>query len=323
MHTTIAVTGATGFLGSHLVTLLRSQHRGVRAIVRPTSCTEHLKSLGVECRVAALDDPAALAAALEGCDVLIHVAGAVAFHGDWRHFQSVNVDGTANILAAAGRAGVRRSVYVSSTVAVGASLAPRILDESADWNLDLLKVPYVTTKRRAEEVALGFGNVVVVNPSCVVGPDDFGSEFGTLCQRFWRGRVPIFFGGGQNFVDVRDVATGIVLAAERGRAGQRYLLAGANLTFDALFTELSRAAGRSIPRLRLPAMVGRWFAASEALVRKGGRRPNLSPDQAKLMSYYFFFSAAKAERELGFRARPIGETMRDAYHSWRASRKAA
>src|SRR5262249_52426375 len=160
------------------------------------------------------------------------------FGDDWQRFRRVNVEGTRRVLEAARMAGVRRVIHTSSIVAVGAAQRPVKLDETARWSLARLNVPYVTTKRMAEDLALatlGKGlEVVVVNPGCVVGPDDFsGSEFGTLCRRFWRGRVPVYFGGGNNFVDVRDVAAGHLLAAERGQVGQRYILGGINLPYHA------------------------------------------------------------------------------------------
>jgi dihydroflavonol-4-reductase len=258
--------------------------------------------------------------------LLFHLAGAVDFEDNWQRLQQVNVEGTANILWAAQRAGVRRVVVTSSIVAIGGSDRLTLLDETAPWNLESLHIPYVTTKRQAEELALGDGfgdmEVVVVNPSCVIGPDDSGSEFGAICQRFWKGRIPFFFGGGSNFVDVRDVALGHLAAAEHGRSGERYLLTGANASWNDFFVELSRVAPRAIPRLRIPAFFGAWFAACERFVRGGKRgRPSLSPAQAKLMPLYFYFQHNKATRELGFRPRSLRVTLADAYRSWEARQR--
>jgi dihydroflavonol-4-reductase len=316
---TVAITGATGFVGSHLARLLKTHSADVRALVRPTSCTHELETIGVSCHRASLDDPDSLVAEFDGCDTLFHLAGAVDFNGDWRRLHEVNVEGTINVLRAAQRAGVRRAVVTSSIVAVAGSERPKRLDESAPWNLRSLNIPYVATKREAERQALGerFGDlqVVVVNPSCVIGPDDGGSEFGVICQRFWNGRIPFFFGGGANFVDVRDVALGHLAAAEKGRAGERYLLTGSNVSWHDFFVELSRAAQRVIPRLRLPAIVGEWFARCEHRIRRRGR-PNLTPAQAKMMPMYFYFQHDKAARELGFRPRSFRETVAACYRSW-------
>lgn len=317
----VAITGATGFVGTHAVKQLLASGRRVVALTRSTSNLDRLRSLGVECRNASLDDIASLTTAMSGCETVFHLAGAVAFHGDWRHFHQVNVVGTANVLRAAERAGIRRAIVTSSIVAVGANRHPSSLDESADWNLRHLKIPYVTTKRQAEELALGesFGRleVVVVNPSCVVGPGDDGSEFGVIMHRFWRGRVPFYFGGGANFVDVRDVAFGLLAAADRGRPGERYLLAGTNVAWSDFFLALSRVAGRAIPRLRLPNVFADWIAAGEAKFRgHKSSRPNLTPEQAKMMPYYFHYRCDKAKRELGYHPRPLNQTLADAYASW-------
>jgi dihydroflavonol-4-reductase len=287
-----------------------------------------LRAAGVRCVVAPLTDEAALAVAFRGADTVIHAAGAVDFGDDWDHCRSVNVGGTRAVLAAARAAGVRRVVHVSSIVAVGATEIARVHDETAAWDLGRFRVPYVTTKREAEAVALAANGraleVVVVNPASVVGPGDFtGSEFGTLCKRFWRGRVPVHFPGGNNFVDVRDVADGTLRAAARGRPGERYLLGGTNLTFARFFAELARAAGRSFPRIGLPRWLGVGVAEAGRWVRqKSGKRPYLTPGQARLLGLYFFATSDKARRELGYDPRPLPLTLRDAHAFWTAGRAA-
>jgi dihydroflavonol-4-reductase len=238
----------------------------------------------------------------------------------------VNVIGTANVIAAAQTAGIRRLVHCSSIVAVGAITGPTRLDETARWNLGALQVPYVSTKREAEEVALAAQNieVVVANPACVIGPGDHaGSEFGTICGRFWRGKLPIHFGGGNNFVDVRDVAVGLRLCAERGRVGERYILGGSNRSMTAFFSELAVAARQALPRFRLPTVLAPLTAALESrLSRPSRHRAYLSPAQAKLLSYFFYFDCGKARRELGYAARPLRESLRDAFNDWKSSRAA-
>src|SRR5262249_26313044 len=155
----------------------------------------------------------------------------------------------------------------------------------AVWNVrDLDAVPYATTKREGEMAVLGAAQrdlppeVVVVNPGCVVGPDDPGpSEFGQPCRRFWKGRIPIFFGGGNNFVDVRYVAAGHLLAAERGQPGRRYILGGENLRYGAFFTLLARVAGRRCWSIGLPGALAPWVAALERRLRsRPGVRPHLT-----------------------------------------------
>ena len=216
---------------------------------------------------------------------------------------------------------MQRFVHTSSIVAVGAGQRPEVLDESADWNLGRLRVPYITTKRLAEEAVLAPGDgtpeVIVVNPSSVIGPDDFvGSEFGTLCRRFWRGHIPVYFGGGLNLVDVRDVAEGHLLAAQHGRAGARYLLSGTNRTYGDFFSDLTRIAGRAIPRIRLPNSAGTLAARIEKLVRRQGRHPYLTVSQARLLGLYFYFDCTKARRELGYQPRAYRETLAATHTFW-------
>lgn len=318
----MALTGATGFLGLHAAIALHRQSADVVALVRPTSQRQRLTVAGIECRIASLDDLGGLTRGLAGCDLVLHVAGAVGFAGDWQSYVLGNVQGTRYLLAAARAAGVRRVVHTSSIVAVGASTRPISLNETALWNLGRFRVPYVTTKRQAEEAALAANDgdlqVVVVNPSSVVGPDDYtGSEFGTLCQRFWKGRVPVHFGGGNNYVDVRDVAVGVLLAAELGRPGERYVLGGENRSYQAFFRELSTVARRKIPFVRLPSALAPLIGCLHDRLRLfSGKRPYLSAEQARLAGLFFYYDSGKARRELGFSTRPLHESLADAHAFW-------
>jgi dihydroflavonol-4-reductase len=204
-----------------------------------------------------------------------------------------------------------------------------LLDESATWNLGSLRVPYVTTKRKAEEMALAAANrnleVVVVNPAAVVGPDDFSSsEFGTLCRRFWRRRIVLHFGGGNNFVDVRDVAHGMLLAGMSGRTGQRYILGGTNRSMTAFFAELARAEPKPIFRLRLPNALAALVAHGvQQWQGQRARRSYLTPAQAKLTELFFYFTSEKARREFGYQPRPLWESIRDTHAFWMGARQCA
>ena len=323
----VAVTGASGFVGRHLVRELIHDGVQVTAVVRATSDTSKLVGARIVNAAIAPSIDGELANAFAGCDTVFHLAGAVDFGADWARFREVNVGGTANVLAAARAAGVRRVVHCSSIVAVGAARRVERLNERSKWNLGGLRVPYVSTKREAEELALaenGRGmEVVVANPAAVIGPgDDGGSEFGTICDRFWRGKVPIHFGGGNNFVDVRDVVRGLLLCAERGTPGERYILGGDNRSMTAFFSELARVADRPIPRLRLPTALAPITAKLEARIgKRKRRRAYLSAAQAKLLPYFFYFDSGKAHRELGWHARPIQESLSDAYRDFAAGYK--
>jgi len=315
------VTGATGFIGHHLCVALTAAGADVIALVRAFSDTSRLTAMGVRCQVAPLDEPVLLADACRSQEFLFHLAGAVDFNDDWDLCRKVNVAGTANVLRAAARAGVRRVVHASSIVAVGATPVPVRLDESSPWNLGGKNVAYVTTKHEGEQQALAFRGgpeVVVVNPASVIGPEDYsGSEFGMMCRRFWQGRIPLVFGGGNNFVDVRDVAAGMLRAAERGRPGERYILGGTNRSYTAFDSELARVAARVIPRFRLPTALARIGASiGDRLKKKKSKRPLLSPAQARLLGLFFYYDGSKAARELGYAARPLRQTLADAFEFW-------
>lgn len=322
----VAISGATGFIGYHTCVALAAAGAKISALVRASSDVSHLRPLGVEIRVAPLDKAERLTAALHETDLLFHLAGAVDFNNEWEQCRRVNVAGTANILRAARQSGVRRVVHASSIVAVGASTCPERLDESASWNLGGARVPYVTTKWEGEQLALGLREgpeVVVVNPASVIGPKDFaGSEFGTLCHRFWRGRIPLIFGGGNNFVDVRDVAAGMLLAATSGRPGERYILGGTNRSYTAFHSDLAGASDRVIPRLRVPTNLARVGAAiGDRVTKKRHKRPLLTAAQARLLGFFFYYDCSKAQRELGYTTRPLRDTIADSYRFWMADRR--
>jgi len=317
---TVTMTGATGFIGYHLAKRLAVSGARVVALVRSGSIFNRLRGIGIDCVVAPLDQTSAMANAATGSDLFFHLAGAVDFGNDLAKCRHVNVDGTGNALQAAKAAGVRRFIQVSSIVAVGADQTPNALDETATWNLSRYRVPYATTKRQAEELVLqhsGQPEVVVANPSCVIGPEDFAhSEFGTICKRFWRGRMPFYSGKGNNFVDVRDVAAGLMLAAEKGRAGERYILGGENLTYAEFFRMLARVGGRWRLRMRMPLVLVRLSALIADQLPRKKSRPYLTRAQARLLGLWFYFDSSKAKRELGYAPRPVAESLVDSHEFW-------
>ena len=318
----VLVTGASGFLGYHVVKALVQAGAAVCALVRRPKRVLNLAAAGVACIEGNLEDASVLARACRGCDYVFHLAAAVDFARDWELVRRVNVEGTRRIIEAARAAGVNRLIYTSSVVTIGASYSRAVLDEQATWNLEPFRVPYVTTKREAEGLALSAADrnlaVVVVNPAAAVGPDDFGSsQYGVLCDRFWRRHIPFYFAGGNCFVDVRDVALGHLLAARRGATGQRYILGGENLSYAGFFRLLARVAKKRIFRMRLPLLLGPVLASFDERTRQGrSRKPYLTTPQARLLGLYFYCSSARAERELGYRARPLSDTLDDAYKFW-------
>jgi dihydroflavonol-4-reductase len=231
---------------------------------------------------------------------------------------AVHLDGTRNVVAAAGPD--VRIVHTSSVVAVGAGRDAAPLDEEAPFNLRDLRVAYVHAKRGAEEIALAATHhgrdVVVVNPGYLLGPEDYeGSVMGRICLRTWKGRMLMAPPGGLNFVDVRDVALGHLLAAQHGRRGRRYILGNENLTVVEFMRRLAAVADlrpRWLPRAPY------WFVnlcagLGEARGWWTRREPYPSLQQTRMNGFYWHYRSDRARRELGYAPRPLEETLRDAY----------
>jgi dihydroflavonol-4-reductase len=207
-------------------------------------------------------------------------------------------------------------------VAVGASRSREVFNEESPFNLQRLKLEYVQAKRAADELALASRkDVVVVNPSYLIGPEDYDrSIMGQLCRRFWRGLAPAAPPGGLNLVDVRDVAAGHLLAAERGRRGERYILGGEDHDYPSFMRLMAQAAGfrpRWIPRIPRPLFTA-GAALNEVRARILGREPYPSFAHVRLNRHFWFYSSNRARRELGYEARPVRRSLADAYVWWHA-----
>jgi dihydroflavonol-4-reductase len=308
------VTGATGFIGSHLVRALAARGDELRLLVRAASRLEHLQGVEFEVVTGDVLDRDSVRRALKGADRVFHVAGSTSMRSKDREWvRRLNVEGTRNVLEEALAAGVERAVHTSSIAAVGAAPPGGAIDESASFNVGHLGIAYVNSKHEAELEAMRLYSaslpVVVVNPSFVFGPDDpTGTSMG-LIRRFLLRRIPVYVDGAINVVDVRDVAQGMLLADERGRPGERYILAARNFTLDRLFADLARISGVDPPALKLPGPV--VLAALEAGSRLGLRLPS-SPDEVRSAMQWWTCRNDKARRELGFQPRPHKETLADA-----------
>lgn len=310
------VTGATGFIGSRLVERLLAQGDEVVALARNKGDRNLF--------VGDVTRPDTLGDAGRGCSRLYHLAGLVSF--DPRRADDllrVNGQGTANILAAAQRWGIERSVVVSSAITLGVSDTPgKLLDEdAAPAPREIRRNPYLASKLAAEaaaRVAADAHHVVIVNPTTVYGPGDRTLNSGTLIAKIARSRlVPVPPGGG-NVVDVDDVAAGIIAAGERGASGRRYVLGGANLSFAEIFAAIAEAVGRRPRWLPLPK-AARWPMAAAAWL--GGRLTGnrfLTPQIVGDLFRFKHYSSARAERELGWEAtRPFRESVERAWAFYR------
>jgi dihydroflavonol-4-reductase len=314
------VTGATGFLGANVVRALLAHGEAVRVLVRAASDRTNVEGLPVEIATGDLRDPAAVREAVRGCRRVFHVAADYRFWArDPRELYDSNVGGTTNVLEACEREGVERVVYTSTVGTIGLAALPAPCDETTPLAPGQLTSHYKRSKHAAEEVALRCAArglpVVVVNPSAPVGAWDVKpTPTGQILLDFARGRMPAFVDTGLNIVHARDVAEGHWLAAEKGRAGERYILGHANLTLAEILAELAAITGRRAPRVRLPYAVA-WTAgaACTAVSTWITRRPPAVALEAVRMSRRrMFFDPGKAIRELSLPQTAVRQAFADA-----------
>jgi dihydroflavonol-4-reductase len=331
--TTALVTGATGFLGMHLVDRLLERDVQVVALCRDDAPTRARKAELEEKKVRivwgdVLERPAVLEAA-RGADVLFHCAGRVSRDPrDAAALHRIHVEGTATALDAAREAGVKRAVVASTSGVVCVTDDPEeVRDETAPPPMRFIASwPYYRTKLFAEQAAFernhGSFEVVCVNPALLLGPGDVaGSSTGDVAD-FLERRLPVVPSGGISFVDARDAAEALCLAWERGRPGQRYLVASQNLTMQSFCDKLERVSGVKGPALKIPSRSAALARAGAKLLgRVRDRLPNLppiDPVSAEMATYFWYVDSSKARSELGWAPRDPVETLADTVEDLRA-----
>jgi dihydroflavonol-4-reductase len=305
------VTGANGFLGAAVVRALLAAGARVRAFVRLGSDRRNLEGLAVETAVGDLTDRASLAAAVEGCTAVFHVAADYRLWvADPKPMYRANVDGSVNVLEAAAGAGVERLVYTSSVAVLGINPDRTPADESTPVTLADMVGHYKRSKFLAEQAVraraaeLGFP-VITVNPSTPIGPGDIRpTPTGRILLDAAAGRMPAFVDTGLNLVHVDDVAHGHLLALERGKPGERYILGGEDFTLERILREVAQHVGRRASTIRLPHWsVYPVAVAAEAFALVTKREPRVTLDGVRMSTKHMYFSSRKAERELGFKWR--------------------
>lgn len=322
----VLVTGATGFVGSAVTrAFVRAGYR-VRVLARTESKRDNLTGIDVESVRGDLCEPDSLRAALAGCDGLVHTAADYRlFVPDPAPLYAVNVGGTRALMEAALASGCRRVVHCSSVAVLGHRAKGAPADETTGAPLAEMVGPYKRSKHLAEAAMadlLGRGlPAVIVNPTAPVGPRDARpTPTGRMVLEAARGRMPAYLDTGLNIVHVDDVGEGHLLAYQRGRVGERYILGGDNLTLAEIFADIARLAGQRAPRLRLPAaplVPLAWFA--EGWARLTRTSPRLTRDELAMARHPMYFTSAKAERELGYVHRPAQQAFADAL-AWFAAR---
>ncbi|HEY2783220.1 MAG TPA: hopanoid-associated sugar epimerase [Steroidobacteraceae bacterium] len=318
------VTGATGFVGAAVARALIDRHWQVRALARKRSDRRNLRGLDVEVCEGDLGEPDSLPRAVEGCEALFHVAADYRLGApDPAQLYRTNVDGTRHILDAAHRAGVRRVVYTSSVATIGIPADGAPGDEQTPNSLDNMIGHYKRSKYLAEDVAREAAragvSVVIVSPSTPVGPGDVKpTPTGQLVLDAASGRMPAYVDTGLNIVHVDDVAQGHLLAFERGKSGERYILGGQDMSLREILRVIAALVGRAPPRVRLPYGVVLPIAyLAEGIARVSGRSGRITLEGVRMSRKRMFFSSAKAVRELGYCARPAVQAFEDAIRWFR------
>jgi dihydroflavonol-4-reductase len=321
------LTGATGFVGSHVARALADQGAHLRLLVRPNSNTKNIQDLKADLVIGDLRDPVSLEKGIAGCDVIFHVAA------DYRlwvrdpdEMYRANVEGTQSILEAARKNGVRRIVYTSSVATMGFTSNGQPVDETSPASLDNMIGHYKRSKFMAEEIALKAGrsgmDVVVVNPTTPVGERDIKpTPTGRIVVDFLKKKFPAYVDTGLNLVDVRECAHGHLAALEKGRSGERYILGGENLTLKQILNKLAAITGLPSPKVRVPYMVALATGVVDEVVTGHilGREPRATIDAVRMGRKKMFVSSGKAERELGWKLVGVDAALRRAVDWFQAN----
>ena len=310
------VTGGSGFVGAHVVRALLARGDAVRCLVRPGSRRDNLDGLAVEIADGDLTDYASLVPAMRGAKSVYHVAADYRlWTRDPRELYASNVGGTDNVLRAASEAGVSRIVYTSSVAALGLTPDGSPADERTPVDRARIIGHYKKSKHDAERVAISWAQrglpVVVVNPSTPIGERDIKpTPTGQMIVDFLNRRMPAYVDTGLNLIDVRDVAAGHLLAAERGKPGEKYILGNRNMTLKEILDSLAAITGLPAPRTRLPHWIPLAYSAVDtALSRLTGRPPRASFESVRMSTHRMFFDASRAVRELGLQQTPVEEAL--------------
>jgi dihydroflavonol-4-reductase len=326
------VTGATGFVGSHVARVLYEQGADLRLLIRSSSDPKNIQDLKAERVVGDLCDPSSLEKGISGCEIVFHVA---ADYRLWirdpeRMYRS-NVEGTRTILEAARKNSVRRVVYTSSVGTIGLTSNRHLADENSPVVLENMIGHYKRSKFMAEQVALDAGkasagangmDVVVVNPTTPIGEQDIKpTPTGRIIVDFLEKKFPAYVDTGLNLVDVAECARGHAAALEKGRSGERYILGGENLTLKQILDKLAEITGLPSPKVRVPYAVALAAGVVDEVItgRILRREPRATVEAVRMSRKKMFVTSAKAERELGWKVVPVDGALRRAVEWFRAN----
>jgi dihydroflavonol-4-reductase len=316
----VFITGATGFVGSHVARALAVRGADLRLLVRSTSRTDNIADLHAEVATGDLRDPESLKKAMAGCEFVFHVAADYRLWvRDPEQMYRSNVEGTRAIIRAAQECGVRRVIYTSSVATMGFTREGHIAREDSPVSIKDMVGHYKRSKFMAEQIALeagrGGANVVVVNPTTPIGEYDIKpTPTGRILVDFLKRKFPAYVDTGLNLADVREVARGHLLAMEKARPGERYILGGANLTLKQILDKLADLTGLPSPKMKVPHAVAMGFAVFDQFFTGTilGKEPRATIDAVKMGRKKMFAASTKAEYELGYKVLPVEDALRRA-----------
>jgi dihydroflavonol-4-reductase len=313
----VFITGATGFVGSHVARALAAQGAELRLLVRPTSRLDNIADLRAETAMGDLRNPESLKKAMAGCEFVFHVAADYRLWvRDPEQMYLSNVEGTRALIQAAQQSGIRRVIYTSSVATMGFTRDGHVAGEDSPVSLKDMVGHYKRSKFMAEQIALEAGNnganVVMVNPTTPIGENDIKpTPTGRIVVDFLKRKFPAYVDTGLNLADVKEVARGHLLAIEKARPGQRYILGGENLTLKQILDKLSGLTGLPAPTMQVPHAVAMGFAVFDQFFtgKVLGKEPRATIDAVKMGRKKMFASSAKAERELGYKVMPVEDAL--------------
>jgi dihydroflavonol-4-reductase len=316
----VLITGATGFVGANVSRLLLERGHRVRALVRASSNRANIDGLDIETVTGDLRDADSVFEAVKGCQAVYHIAAEYSF---WSRHPEVlyksNIEGTKNVMEASLRHGVERVVYTSTVGAVGLSAQPEPCNEETPLAPGQLNGHYKRSKYEAEQAAMSYVAkglpLVVVCPSAPIGPwDRKPTPTGKMVVDFMTGKMPAYLNTGLNLIHVSDVAEGHVLAASKGRVGERYILGNRNMSFKEILSALASVTGKKAPKLRIPYPMA-WlagFTSTKVADWVTHRPPSIALESVLMAKKHMYFDSSKAVRELGLRQTPVERAMEDA-----------
>ncbi len=323
----ILVTGATGHIGNVLIRQLQQKGANVRALLLPGEDHRSLDGLEVDLVEGNITQPATLKAAMEGVQMVYHLAGMISIlPGRNELLHQVNVQGTINVIRSCWQAGVQRLVYTSSIHAIAPMPHGITIDETAPFDPESLSDEYSRSKAEATLAVIDAAqqglNAVIICPTGVIGPYDYRrSELGQIFLDCIEEKPQLYVDGAYDFVDVRDVAAGLILASEKGRAGETYILSGERISVESLLSTIQKITDLHFSTFRLPMALARFVAQfTPAYYRLARTKPRFTSLSLEVLESNSMISHAKAQQELGYQPRALKETLADTVNWFRENR---